>query len=202
MNTLKIWALAGAALALAACGDRNEQDSQPDARASEPAEGSQSIIRPDVDPVVAVQALSPLVTRVTFGEGGAELSEAALAELATVRESPQVAEGGPIILRGHSDAGGDGTVNKRASEARADAVAEWLIEMGVAEDRITIISFGEQNPVEPNALPDGSPNEAGRAANRRVDITVKLPAAVSEEDAAEGEDSNDMDASGEQGASE
>jgi len=86
--------------------------------------------------------------------------------------------GGPIIVGGHSDAAGSDAVNLRASTARAEAVAEWLVGMGVAQDRIIVIAFGEQNPVEPNAKPDGTPNEAGREANRRVDVTVALPRSV------------------------
>ena len=46
----------------------------------------------------------------------------------------------------------------------------------VEEERIEIVAFGEQNPVEPNALPDGSPNEEGRAANRRVEVTIETEA--------------------------
>jgi OOP family OmpA-OmpF porin len=91
-----------------------------------------------------------------------------------------VAAGGPIILRGHSDAGGNDAVNMRVSVERAEAVRDWLIEMGVAEDRIEVIGFGEQNPIAPNALPDGSPNEEGRALNRRVDVSVLLPTAEDE----------------------
>ena len=60
----------------------------------------------------------------------------------------------------------------RASQERAEAVRDWMIENGIADERITIIAFGEQNPAAPNALPDGSPNEEGRAANRRVEIEV------------------------------
>jgi OOP family OmpA-OmpF porin len=45
----------------------------------------------------------------------------------------------------------------------------------VAEDRIEIVAFGEQNPVAPNALPDGTPNDEGRAKNRRVEIRVAPP---------------------------
>ena len=50
-----------------------------------------------------------------------------------------------------------------------------MIDNGVAQERIVIIAFGEQNPVAPNALPDGTPNEAGRATNRRVEIEVSVP---------------------------
>ncbi len=48
-------------------------------------------------------------------------------------------------------------------------------ERGIAETRIEVIALGEQNPIEPNALPDGAPNEAGRAANRRVELSVLVP---------------------------
>jgi OOP family OmpA-OmpF porin len=189
----KGWIAAASALALMACGDRTPEEKPVVDPAAEDASQPQSIIRPDVEQVVVAETLAPLVTRVSFAEGGSELSEQALADLATVRESPQVAEGGPIILRGHSDAGGSDSANIRASEARAQAVADWLIEMGVAEERITTIGFGEQNPVEPNALPDGSPNEQGRAANRRVDITVELPSPAPKETGAAANDAKPQD---------
>ena len=51
-------------------------------------------------------------------------------------------------------------------------VALWLKDNGVDADRISLIVFGEQNPIEPNALPDGTPNAIGRAANRRVEIEI------------------------------
>lgn len=173
MNKTITAMIATGTLALAACNN--------DAPAPDPTptptggETPVSILRPDVEQPPQVDEMMKLETRISFADGGSELSEEALAELATVRQSPQLAEGGPIELRGHSDAGGSDDANMRASTARAEAVKDWLVEMGVAEDRITIIAFGEQNPVEPNALPDGTPNEKGRAANRRVDVTVRLP---------------------------
>ena len=63
----------------------------------------------------------------------------------------------------------------------AEAVRDWLVENGVEASRISVIAFGEQNPAAPNALPDGSPNEEGRLANRRVEIevyTAEQPAEV------------------------
>ena len=69
-----------------------------------------------------------------------------------------MAEGGEIILRGHSDSGGSDDGNLRASQARAEAVRDWLVDNGIDSERITVIAFGEQNPAAPNALPDGSPN--------------------------------------------
>ena len=70
----------------------------------------------------------------------------------------------------------------RASRARAEAVRDWLVDSGVDEARISLIAFGEQNPVAPNARPDGSPDPVGRAANRRVEIEVRSENAEPEEE--------------------
>ncbi len=107
---------------------------------------------------------------------GDEFDEAALDVLREVAASPQLAAGGAITLRGHSDAGGSDSANMRVSRGRAEQVRDWLIEEEVSDERITIIAFGEQNPLRPNANPDGTANDAGRAANRRVEIEVALPA--------------------------
>lgn len=144
---------------------------------------TQSIFSPEAGVTPVPQPLEPLRTTVTF-EDGAELSQAAMAELATVLESRQVEAGGAIVLGGHTDSGGSDAVNLRASQARAEAVRDWLVEQGVDAARITVIAFGEQNPARPNALPDGSPNEAGRAANRRVEILVEVDRESDAEDEA------------------
>ena len=164
-----VLALAGA-MVLAGC-QNGEDAPEPDAASTD---GPRSIFQEDGgEPVVPAATLPPLVMTLSFADGTAELTEAVSAELATIVDSPQVAAGGPIVLRGHSDAGGDGAANLDASRERAEAVRDFLVEAGIAEERIEIIAFGEQNPLEPNALPDGSPNEEGRAANRRVEVTVR-----------------------------
>ncbi|MBU1757254.1 MAG: OmpA family protein [Alphaproteobacteria bacterium] len=169
--------LAGATLllALAAC---ERQDAPPEPTQSEAAPQPTSIMRDDLDESVLPTPqpqLAPLDARISFSDGGAELSESATAELASILRSPQIAEGGAILLRAHSDSGGSGEANMRASRRRGEAVRDYLVENGVEAERVTIIAFGEQNPLQPNARPDGTPNEPGRAANRRVDLHVALP---------------------------
>lgn len=191
--------LCAALLALTAC-DRGSGNEQGGAETGEP----KSIFRPEfqVEPIEALQESGKLETRVLFADG-VELTEEARAELATVIASPQVSKGGRITLRGHSDSGGSDEANVRASQERAEAVRDWMVENGVAEERITVIAFGEQNPAEPNALPDGTPNEEGRAANRRVEIEVAAPAGEGAEKAptlaetlASGQEEGDPDAEG------
>ncbi|WP_226699781.1 OmpA family protein [Qipengyuania gaetbuli] len=176
-------ALAVAVAGLSACGSGDAPDPE-----TTPTDGPRSIFDKEgagpkgSDAPEAV--LPPLVTTLGFPDGTAELTEAALAELATVLDSPQMDQGGRIVLRGHSDSGGTDAANLAASLKRAEAVQAFLVENGVAESRIKVIAFGEQNPMEPNALPDGQPNEVGRAANRRVEITIETTR-LEQEDARE-----------------
>lgn len=167
---------------LAACSGAGEDAPAPEqldeaAEAlAEDGEEAVSILRPDIEqPEAAEPELEPLNVVIGFPEGGSELSDEAVDALEGVVASPQIKLDQPIIVGGHSDAGGSGAVNERASLARAEAVRDWLIENRVAESRIRVIAFGEQNPVEPNALPNGEPNEEGRAANRRVEVRVQVP---------------------------
>lgn len=167
-----------ATISLGACETQTDEAPPPEELEApeETAEEPVSIIRPDIEqPEVPEVPLEPLEVTIGFPEGGTELDAAATAALQEILGSDQIALGLPIILRGHSDAGGDDAANLRSSRTRGERVKDWLVENGIAEDRITAIAFGAQNPVEPNALPDGKPNETGRAANRRVDIEVTVP---------------------------
>lgn len=172
---------------LAACSTQSEEpatapdNGSPSADATpstDPAISEQiSILRPDVEPpepepVPTSAPLGALTATIVFPDGGSELDARAIAKLEEVLASEQLTLGGPITLRAHSDSAGSDAANIKASEKRGLAVAEWLTDRGVAADRITVVAFGEQNPVEPNALPDGTPNAAGRSANRRVEIEI------------------------------
>jgi OOP family OmpA-OmpF porin len=168
--------------ALAACGPRHEEQRRPEPAATPSptpavsASPSASIIRPDIAPEPVVDLPPPpLALTVGFPGGGSRLDAAAEQALAHVLESEQYGEGWPIVLSGHSDSAGGDQANLVTSRKRAEAVARWLREHHVAADRIEIVAFGEQNPVAPNANPDGTPNEAGRAKNRRVEIRIAPP---------------------------
>jgi len=170
-------------LALAGCEMREEPDQEPAPASSEETIGTPapeetrppvaSIIRDDSLPGPIMELPpQPLRLTVPYAEGGSDLSSRAEQVLAGVLQSDALDEDWPIILRGHTDSAGNDQANIRASRARAEAVAAWLVERGVDDERINVIAMGEQNPLAPNARPDGEPNEAGRARNRRVDIEI------------------------------
>lgn len=167
---------------LAGCERAPEQSPGPAASPEESAPPQASIMRPDIVTKTPETApLEPLEIAIGFPEGGSTIPDAGIARLETFLDSAQVKLGGPIELGAHSDSAGTDEVNVRASRKRGEAVMAWLVKNGIARDRITLVAFGEQNPVEPNANPDGSPNEPGRAANRRVEITVPVANAPSAE---------------------
>ncbi|WP_375291013.1 OmpA family protein [Qipengyuania sp.] len=165
-------------LALAACNNSNEgaeaePSPEPTPNTQEPPQAS--IMRSDMAvPTEAPAPIEPLDIVIGFPEGGAELSAEGEAKLARLVDSVQVGEGGPIELAAHSDSAGTDSANLRASRERGEAVRDWLVDKGIDPERISLVSFGEQNPAKPNALPDGTPDEAGRAANRRVEIHVPV----------------------------
>lgn len=163
---------------LAGC-DREDPAPEPPPAATEAADedGSEqaSIIRPEMEVERPPITLEPLRATIPFGDGGVELSDSALGELRALLATDQWDHVERVVLRGHSDAGGSDAVNMRVSEERAQAVADWMIEQGLGEEDVQVIAFGAQNPIQPNLLPDGEINERGRAANRRVEVTILVP---------------------------
>ena len=74
-----------------------------------------------------------------------------------------------LVCIGHTDDVGPAEYNMILGEKRAQAVKDYMVEKGVASDRIGVKSMGESEPAVPN---DSRPN---RALNRRVvfQITVR-----------------------------
>jgi len=71
-----------------------------------------------------------------------------------------------VEVQGHTDATGPKDLNYKLGEERAEAVRRYLNEHGVALNRINTISYGPDQPAQPNN------KRAGRSANRRVVLIV------------------------------
>ena len=71
-----------------------------------------------------------------------------------------------IDVYGHTDSNGSDAYNQTLSERRASAVAGYLTTHGVQSARIGTRGFGETQPIASNDT------DAGRAANRRVEIKI------------------------------
>ena len=74
-----------------------------------------------------------------------------------------------VHVEGHTDNVGEVEYNRDLSRRRADSVRRFLIERGIASERITTAGIGMDQPVASNA------NASGRQMNRRVEIIIENP---------------------------
>ena len=113
---------------------------------------------------------------VLFDFGSATLRPGAYGALEDILGSIRAAYPYPLIrVEGHTDSIGADAANDLLSERRADAVRVWLMAHGIPPRAITIDGIGKRRPLEPNTLPNGADNPAGRARNRRVEL-IATPA--------------------------
>lgn len=109
---------------------------------------------------------------VLFDFDSAELKAGAAGVLDDIAEVLLLLEDAPATVRGHTDDVGEAEYNRELSQQRADAVVAHLVDAGVPADLLTAEGIGEDEPVAPNSNDDGSDNEEGRAANRRVEVVL------------------------------
>lgn len=114
-----------------------------------------------------------LPSDVTFDFDKATIRQEGRGALETLARLIQASGGvDAISIEGHTDSHGDEAYNLALSQRRAEAVKAFLVQQGVAEDRLRTVGLGEQRPVAPNAGPDGSDDEDGRQRNRRVEVIL------------------------------
>jgi outer membrane protein OmpA-like peptidoglycan-associated protein len=104
---------------------------------------------------------------IQFEADSAKLKASEIAKVSRIAELLKRYPDRDIIVAGHSAAAGYAAGRKKLSEERAAAVAERLAALGArAPDRVRAVGYGDERPIADNAT------EAGRARNRRVEITI------------------------------
>jgi OOP family OmpA-OmpF porin len=71
-----------------------------------------------------------------------------------------------VRVAGHTDSNGTHEHNHKLSEERAAAVKKYLVDHGVAAERLSSKGYGQDRPIADNKT------EEGRAENRRVEIHI------------------------------
>lgn len=74
-----------------------------------------------------------------------------------------------VTVMGHTDSVGNPTYNQGLSQRRAQSVAGYLVNRGVAHNRIQTLGYGQNQPIATNST------EQGRMQNRRVEIKLNAP---------------------------
>ena len=81
-----------------------------------------------------------------------------------LRANPDIAHLG---IEGHTDNRGAVEMNNQLSQERADSVMKYLVDHGIAEERVEAHGYGPSRPIAPNET------EAGRQKNRRVEFHIQ-----------------------------
>ena len=77
-----------------------------------------------------------------------------------------------IEVSGHTDNTGDAAANLKLSQLRSQSVINELLKKGIDKKRLASKGYGQLQPVAPNTLPNGAPNQDGMQANRRVELLI------------------------------
>lgn len=110
-----------------------------------------------------------LASSIKFRPNGAELladadTDAVLAAVLDIlKKRTEIRR---IRVEAHTDSRGDPANNKRVAAQRAATVAKWLSDHGIDKNRIVTEGIGGDRPIDTNET------EAGRAANRRIELRI------------------------------
>lgn len=118
-------------------------------------------------PLPAPPAVISLDSMSLFASGQAQLKPGSTRAMVGVLELIKAHPDKLLLVAGHTDNVGDADSNLRLAAARAAAVRDWLIEAsGMSATRFAIQGYGDTRPIADNGT------DAGRARNRRVEITL------------------------------
>jgi outer membrane protein OmpA-like peptidoglycan-associated protein len=101
-----------------------------------------------------------------FGSGSARLQNESAPMLDSLADIIDRCPGLSIEVAGHTDDVGSEAANLALSERRAGSVAAYLVDKGIATDRIRIEGYGESRPVASNDT------DRGRWRNRRIEFSM------------------------------
>ena len=107
-----------------------------------------------------------LRTPINFTTDGFTLAADSQQLLSQIAQKVKGCPNAKLAVVGHTDNTGNDAINVPLSDNRAKSVADALISDGIASGEITSRGAGSAEPVAGNDTP------AGRAQNRRVEITV------------------------------
>ena len=155
-NTLLLLA---ACLVLSACATKKEVTTSTDIQGQ-----MQSDVYTGTDTVEYLASGVP--DRVFFATNESVLTTASRETLrkqaAWLRKNSKIT----IVLEGHADERGTREYNLALGERRANAAKDYLMTYGISSDRISVLSYGKERPV------DSGSNPLAWSKNRRS-VTVK-----------------------------
>lgn len=129
------------------------------------AESGANTLQGELDSILArARAADP--ASVQFPDRGTDLSAPSKAVLDQVAKALARFPDTAVSVRGHTNSVGSDGLNQRLSQARADAVVDYLVDSGIEPGRLCAVGMGESEPLVSNNTVEG------RSVNRRVDFQI------------------------------
>jgi outer membrane protein OmpA-like peptidoglycan-associated protein len=135
-------------------GVADDLDKCPDSPADKPVDANGCTI------------VSVVLKNVHFESNSSELTAGSSVDLDKVVESMKQYDDLRIEVQAHTDNMGDAAYNQYLSEQRAESVRDYLVDKGIAADRMEVKGYGETQPIADNNAREG------RAKNRRVELKI------------------------------
>lgn len=120
----------------------------------------------EIDSPEPVDMTSFVMRNINFEFDSAILKETSFNEIDSLAVFMTENSGISIEISGYTDDSGDAAHNYTLSLDRANSVKEALVERGIADDRMSVVGYGESRPLVPND------SEKNKALNRRVEVRV------------------------------
>lgn len=117
---------------------------------------------PDEIPVEPPKTFT--VSGVNFQTGSAEITPESFSVLDKVFDQLEAFPNSEFEISGHTDNRGKPKINLKLSQDRAESVRTYLVNRGIAANRLVAKGYGDTRPLASNETADG------RAQNRRIEF--------------------------------
>jgi len=114
----------------------------------------------------AIKKLNEYAKTILFDTGKFSFQKQTLPVLQSISAILKEYPTSKFSIEGHTDNSGKADANLKLSEERAAAVKNYLVENGIAADRLTSSGYGQTKPIDSNKT------KAGKANNRRVEVKL------------------------------
>ncbi|GEM_PF-1095575 len=101
-----------------------------------------------------------------FATNESEPSDEMLPFLSEIARGMLASPDSVLRIEGHADSRGASDYNEELARRRAEAVARTIVEYGVPEERIIVLSYGERRPLQ------GGGSQRALSRNRRVELIL------------------------------
>ena len=120
----------------------------------------------DTRPAGSAAQQEAALERIFFDFDSYLLTQSARETLSKNAEWLKGNSGAKLQIEGHCDERGSDEYNLALGEKRAKSAQNYLVTLGVAKDRLSTISYGEEKPLEQGQ------NETAWAKNRRAEFLI------------------------------